>query len=248
MFLLRTARRTFPGPPRFLPDTRAYFTDLTRGRAPHPTPPGHSYGEMAEDLIETIAPDPLDLLILTYSMHDLWPGRATATYLSHRCPGTPLSFALCDQGSAAPFTALRLIRDHAPHRALLIIIEQAALPYPSSATPPTAHRGVALLLGDTPGSPITALRQHPATSPDSVPALASTQIAELSAGRQPHILLTPALASVWPTNHEVVPTGAPTTGLWWRLTDALADNDLVIAADYDPDLRYLCLVAITSRP
>ena len=42
--------------------------------------------------------------------------------------------------------------------------------------------------------------------------------------------------------------GQPSTGVWWELVDELAAGEgrlgLVVAADFDPDLRYLCLTAI----
>src|SRR2546421_2599393 len=76
---------------------------------------GHSYGEMAEPLIAAVVPaaSPVDLLVLAYGIHDIRLGRATATYLASRCPGDPLSFAVCDQGVAAAFTAVRLIGAYA---------------------------------------------------------------------------------------------------------------------------------------
>ena len=41
--------------------------------------------------------------------------------------------------------------------------------------------------------------------------------------------------------------GQPSTGVWWWLIDELGSGagqpDLLVAADYDPCLRYLCLTA-----
>jgi hypothetical protein len=259
--LIRTERRTFTGPAKFLADNGnradigAYLADMTRpfGTEPRPELSGHSYGEMAEALVAAIVPaaEPVDLLVLAFSIHDVWPGRATATYLSHVCPGTPMSFAICDQGSAAPFTGLRVIRDYGPRRALLIAVEQATLPYDSAATPPAEHRGVAMLYGDGTGSRVTELRQHPDVALEAVAGLASLDIAELSAGhRGVRVVLSDALATAWPghPDHTTVPAGQPTTGVWWHLADALTGSaDLVVAADYDPDLRYLCLAGIEVR-
>src|SRR5258708_9696394 len=114
---------------------------------------GHSYGEMARVLIGAFVPadEPVDLLVLAFSIHDLRPGRQTAAYLSHVTPGAPMAFAICDQGSAAAFSGLRVAREYAAsagiRRALLIVAEQAALPYDCPATPPAQHRGVAILYG-----------------------------------------------------------------------------------------------------
>jgi hypothetical protein len=257
LHLIRAARRAFPGPAAFLADggnrarVEAYLADMT-GATPRPATNGHSYGEMAAALIAEVVPsrEPVDLLILAFSIHDLWPGRATATYLSHLCPGTPLSFAVCDQGSAAPFTGLRIIRDHGGRRALLIVVEQAGLPYDSAATPPEEHRGVAMLFGNSGdgggGVPVTAIRQRAGVPAEAVPDLAATGLAELSADHpRVGVILGDALAAAWPGHPDgrvsVVPAGQPATGVWWHLVDELDHTGSVVAADYDPDLRYLCL-------
>ncbi|MFG1810073.1 hypothetical protein [Streptomyces sp. NPDC049040] len=163
----RAARLAFPGPAELAADPvhgerlRVYLTDLL---GPHglrlddgpPARGGQSYGEMAEELIRRTVPpgESVDLLVLAYSVPDIAPGRATTTRLSHVCPGGPMAFAVTDQGSAAAFTALRLIRAYAAgaglRRALLLIVEQQALPYDPGVpvTLPDAAYGVALLLGE----------------------------------------------------------------------------------------------------
>ena len=96
---------------------------------------GYSYGEMAEDLLRVaVRPDqPVDVVVLAFAIPDVRPGRATAVYLSHVCPGNPLAFALCDQGNAAAFAGLRLVRDYArtgTHgRGVLIVAEQSTVHY-----------------------------------------------------------------------------------------------------------------------
>jgi hypothetical protein len=257
MRLIRTERMTFTGPADFLTDgarradVGVYLTDMTRpfGTTPDPELSGHSYGEMAGALVAAVVPaaEPVDLLVLAFAIHDMWPGRATATYLSHICPGTPLSFAICDQGSAAPFTALRIIREYDRKRALLIVVEQSALPYSSPATPPVQHRGVAMLYGDGTGPRIAGIRQHPDVVPEAVAELASRDIADLSADLgNVRVVLSDALANAWPghPDHTRVPPGQPGTGVWWHLADALTGPaDLVVLGDYDPELRYLCLTS-----
>ena len=172
LHLVRAVRRTFTGPAEFLADpaNRArvgeYLADMARpyGREVPPDllgePPapalGHSYGEMAEALIGPagMAGEPVDLLVLAFSVHDLRPGRQTAAYLSHVTPGAPMAFAICDQGSAAAFSGLRIAREYASsagiRRALLIVVEQADLPYGCPVPLPAQHRGVAMLFGDGP--------------------------------------------------------------------------------------------------
>ncbi|NUT45752.1 MAG: 2-hydroxy-acid oxidase [Saccharothrix sp.] len=255
MRLIRAERRTFSGSAGFLDDEHRaevadYFADLARpfGVEAGSELSGQSYGEMAKALVAAVVPpdEPVDLLVLAFSIHDMWPGRATATYLSHLCPGTPMSFAICDQGSAAPFTGLRVIRDYGVRRALLLVVEQASLPYDSSAATPLEHRGVAMLYGGGTGSRMTELRQFPDVDPESVPDLASAAVAELSAGRGARVVLSDALTAVWPAHphHVAASSGQPTTGVWWHVADAVEGP--VLVGDYDHDLRYLCLAVVEA--
>lgn len=275
--LIRAERQAFHGPAEFLRDpvnrasVGAYLADLGRpygieappGQFADPLSPalGQSYGEMGESLIRALVPadEPADLLVLTFSVHDLRPSQATAAHLSHVCPGTPMSFAICDQGSAAPFSGLRVAGEYAAslglRRVLLIVAEQAGLPYASAATLPSGDWGVAMLCGDTPdpSARVAGLRQHPAVGADRVPELAGADLAELSAGRRDvRLVLSHTLAQAWaapPADQvRVAEPGQPTTGIWWELVDELTGQagrpGLVVAADYDPGLRYLCLAAI----
>ena len=313
--LVSAERRTFSGPARFLADpanraaVSTYLSDLTRPYPPEASdaPPvlvvgeqGHSYGEMAEELIGALVPadQPVGLLVLAFSIHDVQPGRATATYLSHICPGDPMGFAICDQGSAAAFSALRIARDYPAAdghlRSLVIVVEQAALPYQVGAALPAQHRGVAMLFENglgpataggagtggaetgrtgaggtgasgpeaggagaggagTGGARLAALTQRPNLAPAAVAGQATADLAELSAGHpEVRLVLSHALAAAWPGHPgdgaRVGPADQPSTGVWWQLLDELdAGTDrpsLLVAADYDPDLRCLCLAAI----
>jgi hypothetical protein len=281
LHLVRAVRRSFTGPAEFLADpaNRArvgeYLADMARpyarevpaalfGESPSPAL-GHSYGEMAEALIGSAvtAEEPVDLLVLAFSIHDLWPGRQTAAYLSHLTPGAPMAFAVCDQGPAAAFSGLRIAREYASsaaiRRALLIVVEQAALPYSSPVTLPSQHRGVAMLLGDgaVPLAWVTALRQHPGVPPGGAAGLAAADLAELAAGHhEVGLVLGDALAGVWAApgagRVRVMPPRQPSTGVWWGLIDELTGDaghpGLVVVADYDPGLRYLCLTAFATGP
>jgi hypothetical protein len=280
LHLVRAVHRSFTGPAEFLADpaNRArvgeYLADMTRPYG-HEVPAamfgeslspalGHSYGEMAEALIGSAvsADEPVDLLVLAFSIHDLWPGRQTAAYLSHRTPGAPMAFAVCDQGPAAAFSGLRIAREYASsaavRRALLIVVEQAALPYSSPATLPSQHRGVAMLFGDGAMSQarVAAVRQHPGVPPGDAAGLAAADLVELAAGYYDvGLVVGDALAAEWTTpvagRVRVMPPGQPSTAVWSGLIDELASDgghpDLLVAADYDPGLRYLCLTAFDTR-
>jgi 4-hydroxymandelate oxidase len=278
LYLVRAERRAFDGPARFLADPAnrvrvgEYLTDMARPYA-HEVPAGlsgepagalgHSYGEMAEALIGPVVPadEPVGLLVLAFSVHDLRPGRQTAAYLSHVTPGAPMAFAICDQGSAAAFSGLRIAREYAStagiRRALLIVVEQAALPYDSPAEVPLRHQGVAMLYDDRagPAPRVAGVRQHSDVPPGAAAGLAAADLAELADGRREvGLVLGAALGAAWSApaaaRVRVMPPGQPSTGVWWGLIDELGDDaarpDLVVAADYDPGLRYLCLTAYES--
>jgi hypothetical protein len=280
LHLVRAARRTFTGPAGFLADRQnrarvaEYLADMSRpyarevpaalfGEPPSPAL-GQSYGEMAEALIGPAVPadEPVDLLILAFSVHDLRPGRQTAAYLSHLTPGAPMAFAICDQGSAAAFSGLRIAREYASsagiRRALLIVVEQAALPYDCPVPLPARHQGVAMLYADGAerGPRVAGARQHPGVRPGDVAGLAAAGLAELAAGHhEVALVLSETAAAAWtaPTAGRVraMPPGQPSTGVWWGLIDELTGDaggpDLVVAADYDPGLGYLCLAAVDTR-
>jgi len=279
LHLVRAVRRTFTGPAEFLtdPGNRArvgeYLADAARPYAlevpaaffSEPISPalGHSYGEMAEALIGPAVPadEPVDLLVLAFSIHDLRPGRQTAAYLSHLTPGAPMAFAICDQGSAAAFSGLRIAREYVSsagiRRALLIVAEQAALPYDCAVTVPAQHRAVAMLYGDCAGqvARVAGVRQHPGVPPGSAAGLAAAGLTELAAGHhRVRLVIGAALAAVWAApvaeRVRVMPSGQPSTAVWWGLIDELTGDaghpDLVVAADYDPGLGYLCLTAFDT--
>jgi hypothetical protein len=216
-------RRAFPAAAPFGAEHRAryatWLADL--GAGPGPDLSGQSYAGMAAAVLPAAE---VDLLVLAFAGHDIEPGRATATYLSHRCPGRPLALAVCDQGAAAPFTALRLIRDHGAESALLVVVEQAGLPYPAPV--PAGHTavGVHLARGGT-----TGVEQYPDVDPADVPAV-------LAAAVDPGATLITA-----------TDPGRPVTGLWWALADAPAGP--VVLGGYEPATRRLCVATLgIARP
>jgi hypothetical protein len=106
---------------------------------------------------------------------------------------------------------------------------------------------------------IAYMRQHPGILPADVAGLATADLSELAAGQhasgehKARLVLSDTLAAVWPAPEagqvRVAPPGQPATGVWWELIDELDATgrpDLLVAADYDPDLRYLCLTAFET--
>jgi hypothetical protein len=168
---------------------------------------GQSYGQMLAPLIGDLVPPalPADVLILGFAVPDVRPERATATFLSDACPGRPLAFAVCDQGCAAGFTALRLARDYTAiggcRRVLIALAEQARLDYepPAPASVPSRHAAFALLCEAAPapavGGPVAvggpaddgapllaAVRVLPGVAADQVPAAVRRELGGLAIG------------------------------------------------------------------
>lgn len=223
---------------------------------------GHTYGEMAEALIPAVvSPDePVDLLVLAFGIHDVRPGRATATYLSSVCPGAPTAFAVCDQGTLAPFTALRLLgeyaRDGSCRRGLLVVAEQSALHYrPAGPGPvPDRHATVVLLfdLADGGGGRLGGVRQRAGVGVDALPRALAAEVAALAAGRGDVTLVPGAGLAGVPLPEGVRlrpgPAGQPHTGPWWELAGPSAGG-LLLLADADPAAGELAVAALDfTRP
>lgn len=213
---------------------------------------GHSYGELAEPLIEALVSDgaPVDLLVLVYGIHDIRLGRATATYLGSRCPGDPLAFAICDQGTAAAFSALSLINAYATtgacHRALLIVAEQSTLHYELATQLPVPERNaaVALLLEESIDSAPLTVRQHSAIKPSEAGSLLA---AELLNQANTTVILGSGLDRSTVDDAREAPAGQPYTGVWWELSAGLPEwtcGQQVLVADYDAALGLFCTAAM----
>jgi hypothetical protein len=259
------------------PALRVYLTDLVR---PYGVAlrddllaegAGHSYAEMAGALIGATVPtgQPVDVLILAFAMPDVSPERATASYLSHICPGEPMAFALCDQGAATAFTGLRIAAGYAGStgggdrlRVLLLIAEQAVLHYErvGDGAIPERHAAVALLCDGAGPARLESVREHADVAPQRAAALLACALAEMPGGGAPlTLILGGELASLaepggLPAGCEirVAPSGQPYTGVWWELAGGLAgwtaQGRRVVVADYDPALRYLCVACLGVEP
>ncbi|HEU5332540.1 MAG TPA: hypothetical protein VFU73_07250 [Actinocrinis sp.] len=263
----RTARLEFPNPAALAGDAdhsarlRLYVTDMLRPYGLEFDEAafvrgGQSYGEMAEALIALAVPEgeSVDLLVLAHVVPDISPGRATTTYLSHVCPGGPMAFAINDQGAAAAFTAMRLIREYARtdglRRALLLVLEQATLPYATGGAPmPGGNSGVALLFGDGDGvSEFDRVSVRPGTALSALP----TKINPLISNHNDTTLivgasLTNQTSDLHGADVRIAAADQPHVGAWWELAGALADakTSHLTLADYDDESRSLCLATFS---
>lgn len=259
--LSRVAHRSHGGdsPLAAHPGLRRYVTDLaaTRGLPVREDVlgTGQAYAELAEPVIEAVTTpgEPVDLLVFAHGVPDVQPGRNVALHLGSRCPGNPLAFAICDQGPAAAFTALRLIADYAGTgagcRALLVIAEQPAVPYPLAAPAPVPDRGAAAALLFEAGPSPLEVRIHRSVLPAAAGDLLAAELAELTGTRLDVTLaLGSALADAVGAEdvRDAVP-GLPYTGLWAHAAD-IEPGRLLVLADYDPALGYLSLAAVEQTP
>jgi hypothetical protein len=219
---------------------------------------GQTYGEMAEQLLPEVvrADEPVDVLVLAFGLHDVRPGRSAATYLSSLCPGEPNAFAICEQGTLAPFTALRLLSSYVATgtagRGVLVVAEQSTLHYPPAGdvTLPERHAAVMLLFDATGPGRLAGLRQRSGLS-----SVEDALAAQVAGGRGDVTLLTgPGLAApdaaglVLPdgVKHSPGPSGQPHTAPWWQLLDH--ESGLVLLADADADAGELGLAAFDFTP
>jgi hypothetical protein len=280
--LRRTVRLAFPEPSALGRDAvhaaqlDTYLSDMLRPYglgldAGAPTRGGRSYGEMAEALIASILPagESVDLLVLAYTIPDITPGRATTTYLSHICPGRPMAFAISDQGTAAAFTGLRLIREYARttelRRALLLVVEQSALPYDPGVpvTVPAGDTGVALLFGHS-TEEVSPLRTPlPLASAAVQAGCSASALADLvgtltgdRAGTRTIVGAGLGGRGGMPAGLEEIrfaSPGQPGTGVWWELAGLFAEGGVpersLLLADFEPGSRSLCLAEFApARP
>jgi 4-hydroxymandelate oxidase len=279
LYLAAAERRLFepaggPGDPGHRAALQTYVSDLVR---PHGLTPsddrlaataGRSYGDMAAALIAATVPAdrPVDLLVLAMAVTDDRPGRATATYLSHVCPGGPLAFTVCDQGVVVAFTALMVTQEYAGSggcgRGLIVVAEQSALPHDPAAPAelPARDAAVALLLEtgvsetDVHRPRVNGVRLHADVAPDDVLALLRREAGSPEGSVGSTLVLGGGLAAYAESIVDdgravrVAPAGQPSAGVWWSMLDELSRNEPgeLLVADYDPLVRCLGLASLTT--
>ena len=251
------------------PTMRGYVADMTApyGIAVHgeliEQGVGHSYGEMCVPLLAELVSEerPADLLVLATDIPDVRYGRATATYLSWQCAGTPLAFAVCDQGLLAAFTALHLIDGYARtggcRRAVLLVAEQPTLYHelPEPAPVPVRAAAVGVVLEPNGSHGALSIRRHTKLAEHDVPDVLAAEVARLSRDRPaPTVLLGARLAEAI-VDHSMdgdvqrCGEGQPFTGIWLELARRLSGRQdtggQVLLAEYDPTLGYLFSATVT---
>ncbi|WNI19425.1 hypothetical protein [Actinacidiphila sp. ITFR-21] len=256
---------TADSPTALDPDLRTFVGDLVR---PYGLPPderritagsGQSYAEMGEAVITAlVAPDrPVDLLIEVFASPDVQPGRAASVHLSTYCPGRPFAFALCEQGTAGAFSALRLVASYlgggAFRRALVLVVEASGLPYVPPDGTPVADRAAAVgLLWERDADLAVSLPAGGVrlTAPEAYERVVAA-LPPSAPGAEPLLLLGPGLAALDPppgTRTLRARPGNPYTGLWTLLADTLPrirqEGREVFMAEYDVLLGHLDLARV----
>ncbi|MGW0893726.1 hypothetical protein [Saccharopolyspora sp. NPDC002578] len=235
-----------------------HFQDLTAAygvaHRPDLADRGNPFAAMAAALIteHDLVAEPVQLGVVAHATPDLDCRLAAPTYLSEVLVPDGLTFTLTDNGVCAPFAALRLAscyaQRHGYERVLVVLADQAALPYEPECTPAAAARGdaaVVLLLERDRGRPPLAVREQPGVARADVPAVAESLLAELCGPQRPVIVAGPALDPERDLpGREVrrVAPGLPCTGVWAELADGTGPLALV---DYDETTRDLgvCVLA-----
>jgi hypothetical protein len=271
--LAALARRRFTGGERRIDDafSQRHFTDLTRGyelayRPDLAAPTGNPFAAMAAALRDDVCPDgdTVELGLVAHATPDLDCRLATSTYLTSVLPDVQLSFGISENGSCAPYTALRLARlyaaRHGYHRVLVLVLEQATIPYdvrlPADLRP-AGDAGVALLLTtDGAGAPI-GVRQRTAVTPADVPDAVRDIVWSMGAPRTPVRLvdgtglgIVERARTVVPVEDTVIaPAGYRATATWGELAARWSHDDALatVLVDYDRVTEDLGVFVICPR-
>jgi 4-hydroxymandelate oxidase len=242
-----------PGPAGADPELDRFLADLVapHGLAARVTEEPVTHADLGERLMHAIGPmdAPVDLVVIASAVPETDPRRSVAHRVSALCPGRPVAFAVADQGTAAPFTALSIVSGYRCDRVLLLILETGRQPYEVAARTPERATAVGLVLDGAGPTAITALIQHPAVGPAEIDRLLAGELAGrprarlvLGSDAAPYVHRPPA------DEVRVASAGRICTAVWWELAAGLADwaadGRPVLVAEYDPALRYLSLLAL----
>ncbi|CCH30544.1 hypothetical protein ABZ816_16305 [Actinosynnema sp. NPDC047251] len=233
-----------------------HFTDLTAGHdvalRPDLLAAGTTFTALTRALHEQLEPlaGPVDVAIIAHATPDLDCRSAAATYLSEALPNGPLSFSVSDVGVCAPFAAIRLARDYAARhgyrRALVVIADQATLPY-DVADRPAGDAGVALLL-EAGATPLALVHRTGVAGRDLRAVLASVLPEFLTDGPTTVVVGSGVDPDVLPDGIGAVRSaraGYPCTALW----DGLADSPTrALLVEHDPVTGDLGVASVGGTP
>ncbi|MFE6941362.1 hypothetical protein [Streptomyces chartreusis] len=231
-----------------VPELEQFYAELG---APHGLPfareryaasPRRTSVELAFGALDALGELPEDrapeLVVVAYATPDFIHAELVASCVKGRLPGSPLAFALSDQGPLTGFSALRVGVEYARRCGftwlLLLVVDQSTQPFavPDEAAAHT-DSAVALLLDWEGGAaPVRGMAQGPLSAPGlfagwdpAAAVVAGTGLAgadcELPSHGGPSVTAGP---------------GLPCTGVWTALLDAVARGITgpVVVADHDP--------------
>ncbi|MEU0159495.1 hypothetical protein ABZ154_11805 [Streptomyces sp. NPDC006261] len=214
--------------PEGVPAALDYFRDLLTPFGEKPDEELLSRGPHVHhrDLVDLLVADESvgrsrpELAIVAHALPDVVPFTAVAPHLTERLGGRAVSFAIGQQGLAAPFTALRIASAyHRSGRAaevVIAVLEQTTLPtaLPLVQETPLTDSAAALVLGASTGEGLEFVR---ARSAGSAAGALGRELGEDGT----LLVLGPWVTEDVPVHgavHRVAP-GGYCTSLWLELAD-----------------------------
>jgi hypothetical protein len=203
-----------------------------------------------------------DLAVLASATTDTEPVFPMA-YLADATGGGAFTFAVSDQGTAGPFTALRMAADGILsgeiRRALVLTVDQSARLHTGPVPEPLRPRAdavAALVLEPAGALGSVVVEQATDVPPGEVASRFAAAFAGATAGDQEVDVVTGAgFAAHWDgCGARALPAarGMPGTGVWATFAEALprwrSTGRRVLLADYDESLRYLSLCRVDIPP
>ena len=177
--------------------------------------------------------DDVRVVVLAVAVPDLQHERLLGGFVAHLFGDVAFAFAVGDQGSAGPFTALRLAHEQllgTGGRAVVLALEQCTLPADGSRRP--ARDRVVAIVADH-GADGRAVEELVVVRAPADPLGTGSLVAPLDADRSPR-----------PGGSRRPDPGAYSTGVWEVLArvtaDPARDDDALLVVDEDHDLRYRC--------
>ena len=223
-----------------------------------------SYKFMAAETFGELGPllGEIDLVILAYATPDLDTRDFVGCFIADAVPGGPMVFSVSDQGSTAPFTALRLAGDYLAdcggRSALVLALDQHTVPWdvPDRAAVPTCSAAVAVVVDSIDAEGVdgegfgTQVWHHTAVAPENLGTTveAAWALARLRLGRSAVLVAgrdtpLPEDAAESATAVVVADQGRVCTGVWHALDDYRRNHPdgpgPIVVLDYDPVWRYL---------